>query len=39
MANSNINLTFNLKEPDFIALQLKVDEKRIIKRVMKLALK
>lgn len=39
MGNSNITLTFNLKEPDFIAVQLKVDEKRIIKRVMKLALK
>lgn len=23
-----MNLTFNLKEPDFIALQLKVDEKK-----------
>lgn len=36
MGNSNIKLAFNLKEPHFIALQLKVD--RIIQRVVNLAL-
>lgn len=33
--NSNINLTFNLKQPDFIALYIKAGGKKI-KKSMKL---
>lgn len=37
-ANSNINLTFNVKQPDFIAPYLKVGGKKI-KKSMKLTIK